>query len=108
MACVIKQNKGLFCHRLHLIGSSGNTGIESLELVRRHEVTVAMDTDSVVESFDVFEDQPVGVVVIFNLEAVKPLAFDQSVERFDAGIVVGITFVAVAELKPFRGFPVCL
>ena len=85
---------------------SRNTGVEFLELVRWHEVTMTMNTDSIVESFYILEDEPVGMVIVFNPEAVEPFTLNKWMKGFNAGIIVGIAFVTVTELKPFRGFPV--
>ena len=69
---------------------------------------MTVNTDSVVESLDVFEDKPVGMLVVFNPEPVKPLSLDQRMEGFDTGIVIRITFMAVAKLKLLCGFAVSL
>ena len=61
-----------------------------------------MDSDSVIEGFDVFENQFVGMTIIDNLEPLQPFSFDQGMEGFDAGIIVRVTFVAVTELELFR------
>ena len=58
-----------------------------------------MDTNCVVESLDIFKDEPVSLMIVLDSEAVKPFPFDHRVEGFNAGIVVGIAFVAIAELE---------
>ena len=55
-----------------------------------------------------FEDKPVGMPVIFDSEPVKPITFDQRMEGFDTGIVIRITFMAVAKLKLLCSFTVSL
>ena len=69
---------------------------------------MTMNADSVIESLDIFEDKPIGMLMIFDSEPVKPLTFDQRVEGFNAGIVIRITFMAVAKLKLLCGFAVSL
>ena len=61
-----------------------------------------MNPDSVIEGFDIFENQFVGMTIIGNLKAVQPFPFDQGMEGLDAGIIIRVAFVAVAELKLFR------
>ena len=73
--------------------------IESLKLIRWHVITMTMNADSVIESLDIFEDKPIGMLMIFDSEPVKPLTFDQRVKGFDTGIVIRIAFMAVAKLK---------
>ena len=82
--------------------------IEFLKLIRGHVITMTMNADSVIESLDVFEDKPVGMLVVFNPEPVKPLSLDQRMEGFDTGIVIRITFMAVAKLKLLCSFTVSL
>ncbi len=68
---------------------------------------MTVNTDGIVESLDVFEDKPVGMPEIFDPEPVKPLTFDQGVKGFNAGIIIRITFMAVAKLKLLCSFAVC-
>ena len=82
--------------------------VEALKLIRRHVVAVAVDSDGIVECLDILEDQGVGLGVGLNPEAIQPFPLDQGVEGFDAGIVIGVTLVAVAQLELLRSFPVCL
>ena len=67
---------------------------------------MTVNADGVVESLNVFEDKPVGMAMIFDPEPVKPLTFDQRMEGFNAGIVIRISFMAVAKLKLLCGFAV--
>jgi len=67
---------------------------------------MTMDPDSVIEGFDVFENQFVGMTIIGNLKPIQPFPLDQGMEGFDAGVIVRVAFMAVAELELFRGFTV--
>lgn len=60
---------------------------------------MTVDSYGIVKSFDIFKHQTIGMIVIGNSEAVQPFSLDQRVERFDTGIVVWISFLAVAKLK---------
>lgn len=71
-------------------------------------LTMAVGADCVIESFDVFKDQPVCMVVILDSEPVKPFALDKGMEGFDTGVIIRITLMAVAELKLLRGLPIGL
>ena len=69
---------------------------------------MAVNPDGVIEGLNVFEDQPVCLVMSLDPETIQPFPLDQGVEGFDAGVVVGVTFLAVAQLKLLGGFPVSL
>ena len=69
---------------------------------------MAVNPDGVVESLDILKDQGISPVEGLNTEAVQPFPLDQGVEGFDAGVIVGITLVAVAQLELFGGIPVSL
>ena len=69
---------------------------------------MTMDAYGIVEGFYVLKDKPVGMIIVFDSEAIKPFPLDQWMKGLNAGIIVGIAFVTVTELKPFRGFPVSL
>ena len=67
---------------------------------------MAVDPDGVVKGFDVLEHQTVSVSAVFDFEAVEPFAFDERMKGFDAGVVIGVPLVAVAELELFGDFAV--
>ena len=69
---------------------------------------MAVNPDGVIEGLNVFEDQPVCLVMSLDPETIQPFPLDQGVEGFDAGVIVGITLVAVAQLELLRGFSVSL
>ena len=69
---------------------------------------MAVEPDGVVKSLNVLEDQGVSLGMSFNTETVQPFPFDQGVEGFDTGVIVGITFVAVAQLELFGSVPISL
>ena len=54
---------------------------------------MAVDPDSVVKGFDVLKDQPVRLIMGLDPEAVQPFPLNQGVERFDAGVIVGIALL---------------
>jgi hypothetical protein len=52
-----------------------------------------VNADGVVESLNVFEDKPIGMVMIFDPESVKPLTFDYGCGWFNSscrGLCSGI------------------
>ena len=67
---------------------------------------MAVDPDGVVKGFDVLEHKSVSVSAVFDPEAAEPFALDERVKGFDAGVVVGISLVAVTELELFGDFAV--
>ena len=67
---------------------------------------MAMDPDSIVKGFDIFEDQFVSMLIIGNLKPVQPFPLDERVEGLDAGVIIRITLVAVTELELFRSLAV--
>ncbi len=69
---------------------------------------MAVNPDGIVESLYVLEDQGVSLGMSFNAETVQPFPLDQGVKGFDTGVIVGIAFVAVAQLELFGGVPVSL
>ena len=82
--------------------------VQLFVFVRRHIITVAVNPDGIVESFNVFEDQPVCLLMGLNPESIQPFPLNQGVEGFDAGVIVRITLVAVAQLELLRGVSVSL
>ena len=61
---------------------------------------MAMNSFRIVESFQIFENQAVCLLVIVNFKAVEPFTFDNRMEGFNAGII---------PRKCFREYPkVCV
>ena len=69
---------------------------------------MTVDAYRIVESLDVFKDEPVSLVIIPDFETVKPLSFNHGVEGFNAGVVVRISFMTITELKLLRSVTVGL
>ena len=67
---------------------------------------MAVDPNCVVECFNVLKDQPVGLIIVSDPEAVQPFALDQGMKRLDAGVVIRIAFMTVAEPELLRCFAV--
>ena len=67
---------------------------------------MAVNPDGIVESFNVFEDQPVCLLMGLNPESIQPFPLNQGVEGFDAGVIVRITLVTVAQLERVGCFTV--
>ncbi len=63
---------------------------------------MTMYPNSVVESFNVFEDQRISIPVVGDPETIKPFSLYKRVERFDAGVVIRIAFVAVTKWELLR------
>ena len=57
---------------------------------------MAVNSDSIIKGFDIFENKAVSLPVVSNAESVKPFSFDEGVEGFYTGIVIRITGIAVA------------
>ena len=65
-----------------------------------------MDPYRVVESLDVFENEPVGLGTVPDLEPIQPLSLDQGMEGFNTGIVIRISLSTVAQLELLSCLPV--
>mgnify|MGYP007017317079 CR=1 FL=1 len=65
---------------------------------------MTMDPDSVIKSFNVFENKPISVIMIPNSKAVKPFSFNQRMKGFNTGIIIGVAFVRIAAFHIFGGF----
>ena len=65
---------------------------------------MTMNSDSVIKGFNIFEYKPVGMIVVFDIEPVKPFSFNQGMEGFYAGIVIRITPMRIAMLHRFCSF----
>ena len=63
-----------------------------------------MNSDGVIKGFNVFKYKPVGMVVVSNIESVKPFSFNQGMKGFNAGIVIRVTTMGIAALHLFCGF----
>ena len=80
----------------------------ALELVWRQIVAVAMDSDRVVEGFNILPNQRFSCIEVHNVEPIKPFAFDQRMERFYAGIVVRVALMRITSLHTFCDLAVFL
>lgn len=65
---------------------------------------MTMDSDRVIKGFNIFKYKTVGMIVVFDIEPVKPFSFNQGMEGFDTGIIIRITTMRIAALHRFRGF----
>lgn len=63
-----------------------------------------MDSDRVIKGFNIFKYKPVSMIVVFNIEPVKPFSFKQGMERFNADIVIRVTTMRIAALHSFCSF----
>lgn len=52
---------------------------------------MTMDSDSIIKGFNIFEYKLIGMIVVFDIESVKPFSFNQGMKGFDAGIFIRIT-----------------
>ena len=59
---------------------------------------MAVDAYGVVKGLNVLKYQPVSLVKRVNAEAIQPFPLDQGMKRFDTGIIVRVTLMAVAQL----------
>ena len=78
--------------------------IYSFEFIWWHIVTMAMNSFRIVESFQIFENQAVCLLVIVNFKAVEPFTFDNRMEGFNAGIIPRKCFLWVTTLHIFCCF----
>ena len=65
---------------------------------------MTMDSDGVIKGFNIFKYKTVSMIVVFNIEPVKPFSFNQGMEGFDTGIVIRITAMGIATLHRFCSF----
>lgn len=47
-----------------------------------------MNSDSVIEGFNLFKNELIGLAIGSDTEPIKPFSFDQGMEEFNAGIIV--------------------
>ena len=66
-----------------------------LKTQRGKEAAVAVDTHSVIKSFNVLKNQGIGMLEVANKNPVQPLTLYQGVEGLHAGVIVGISLFAV-------------
>lgn len=57
---------------------------------------MAVNSNSVIKCFDILENKAISLVVVHDAESVKPFTLNKSMKGFNAGIIVGITGIAVA------------
>ena len=69
---------------------------------------MTVNPDGVIERLDIFEDQSISPADGLNAETVQPFPLDQGMEGFDTGIIVGIAFMAIAQLELFCGVLISL
>ena len=96
------------CSALRKGQSCDNLPVKTFKLVRRHIITMTVKPDRVVESFNVFENESVGLASAPDSKPVQPLSFNQGMEGFDTCVVVRISFSTVAQLEFLSGLKVCL
>lgn len=46
------------------------------KVIRRHIVAVTVNPNGIIKGFDILEYKPIGVLVINDIESVKPFSFD--------------------------------
>lgn len=54
---------------------------------------MAVNTDCIVKSFNIFKNEAVGMSVILYLETIQPFSFNEGVESLNAGIIIRISGV---------------
>ena len=59
---------------------------------------MTMDSDGVIKGFNIFKYKSVSMIVVFNIEPVKPFSFNQGMEGFNTSIIVRITTMRIASL----------
>ena len=69
---------------------------------------MAVDPDRVVESLDVFENEPVGLRTVPDPEPIQPLSLNQGMEGFDTCVIVRISLPAIAQLELLSCLPISL
>ena len=70
----------LTCQKLSL---SVRSFIHSFEFVWRHIVAMAMNSFRIVESFQIFKNQLVCLLIVANFKAIEPFTFDNRMKRFN-------------------------
>ena len=68
---------------------------------------MTVDSNRVVKSLNILENQAVCMVKIAYLKAIKPFTLNQGMKGFNAGVVIGTALVTVAKLELFGYFAVC-
>ena len=59
---------------------------------------MAVNPNSVIKRFYVFEDKTIRMIIVAYVKSVDPFPLDQGVEGFDTGVIVRITAVRIAPL----------
>ena len=91
----------LTCQKLSL---SVRSFIHSFEFVWRHIVAMAMNSFRIVESFQIFKNQLVCLLIVANFKAVEPFTFDNRMKGFNACIVPRKSFLRITALHIFGCF----
>ena len=91
----------LTCQKLSL---SVRSFIHSFEFVWRHIVAMAMTSFRIVESFQIFKNQLVCLLIVANFKAVEPFTFDNRMKGFNACIVPRKSFLRITALHIFGCF----
>ena len=74
----------LTCQKLSL---SVRSFIHSFEFVWRHIVAMAMNSFRIVESFQIFKNQLICLLIVANFKAIEPFTFDNRMKGFHACII---------------------
>ena len=59
---------------------------------------MTMNSDSVIEGFNVFKYKPISMAVVPDTKPVKPFSFNQRMERFNASVIIWIAAMRIASL----------
>ena len=91
----------LTCQKLSL---SVRSFIHSFEFVWRHIVAMAMNSFRIVESFQIFKNQLVCLLIVANFKAIEPFTFDNRMKAFNACIIPRKSFLRITALHIFGCF----
>ena len=91
----------LTCQKLSL---SVRSFIHSFEFVWRHIVAMAMNSFRIVESFQIFKNQLVCLLIITDFKAIEPFTFDNRMKGFNACIIPRKSFLRITALHIFGCF----
>ena len=91
----------LTCQKLSL---SVRSFIHSFEFVWRHIVAMAMNSFRIVESFQIFKNQLVCLLIVANFKAIEPFTFDNRMKGFNACIIPRKSFLRITALHIFGCF----
>ena len=74
------------------------------EFVWRHIVAMAMNSFRIVESFQIFKNQLVCLLIVANFKAIEPFTFDNRMKGFNACIILWKSFLRITALHIFVCF----